>query len=248
MAELGIVGLLLLVLAIGLILGAFAYRARGPDRSLFAALLAAGLVWAIHAGVDWDWQMPAVTIWFFALGGLALSRSRTWRRHRPRNQMRTTALRAAAAIACVFLTLIPARMAVSQARLSSAIEALNVENDCRKAQSEANSSLSAVSQRPTPYVVIAYCDILRDRYGSATIAMHRAVERDPRNWELYYDLAVARAGAGLDPRPAADRAAALNPEEDIASSAPQRFRGNQQQTWETAAEKAPFLPSRLGDP
>ena len=51
----------------------FAARLGGPDRTLYAALFAAGLAWALHAGVDWDWQMPAVTLWVFALGGAALA-------------------------------------------------------------------------------------------------------------------------------------------------------------------------------
>ena len=247
LGELGIVGLVLLVIAIGLILGAFAFRARGPDRPLFAALLAAGLAWAVHAGVDWDWQMPAVTIWFFAFGGAALARSLRWRRRRPPNELKWLAVRVGGALACLLLAVVPARVALSQARLNSAMDALDREN-CQKAKDEANSSLSVVSQRPTPYVVLAYCDVRERRYGEATIAMDRAVERDPGNWELYYDLALTRAGAGLDPRRAAHRAMVLNPNESLARLASFRFRGTNAGTWERAAESAPILPPQPGDP
>lgn len=247
LGELGLPGLALLVVAIGMILGAFAYRARGPDRALFAMLLAAGLAWAVHAGVDWDWQMPAVTLWLFALGGAALARSLRWRRHRRRNGLRMTALRAGGAIACVFLALIPAQMAISQARYSSALDELRAGH-CRVAQRDADEALSALDERPSPYVVIALCEIDRGRYGAATVAMQRAVRRDPRNWELHYDLAVSRAGAGLDPRAAARRAARLNPRDDLARSAPKRFRGSSPEAWQRAAETAPFLPPELGDP
>lgn len=61
LGELGIVGLVLIVVPILVILGAFAWRARGPDRVAGAALLGAGVGWAVHAGIDWDWEMPAVT-------------------------------------------------------------------------------------------------------------------------------------------------------------------------------------------
>ncbi len=247
LGELGIVGLVLIVVALALILGAFAYRARGPDRALFAALLAAGLAWAIHAGVDWDWQMPAANIWLFALGGAALARSLEWRRHRRKAELKRTLVRAGGAIVCLFLAIVPARVALSQARLNSAMESLDA-GDCRAAKNDASDSLSAVSQRPTPYFVIAYCDIGAGRFGSATIALQRALERDSRDWELYYDLAVARAGAGIDPRPAAIRAAALNPNEDLARNAPFRFRGGNVRSWEQAAEKAPLLAPELGDP
>ena len=193
LGELGIVGLVLLVIALALILGAFAYRARGPDRALFAALLACGLAWAVHAGVDWDWQMPAVTLWLFALGGAALARSLRRRRRRPRNDLKSLAVRGGGVLACIALAIVPAQLALSQARLDSAIGALNAGR-CGAAQADANNSLSAVSQRPTPYAVIAYCDMINGHYGPATVASRRALQRDPRNWELYYALAVARAG------------------------------------------------------
>jgi O-antigen ligase len=73
MAELGLPGLLLLLILLGAVLVGFALRARGDQRTLYGALLAAAVVWALHAGVDWDWEMPVVTIGFFAIAGLALS-------------------------------------------------------------------------------------------------------------------------------------------------------------------------------
>jgi hypothetical protein len=55
-AELGLVGLLLLGAAIaGVAMGA----RRGPREP---GLLAALVLWAAHAGIDWDWEMPALTL------------------------------------------------------------------------------------------------------------------------------------------------------------------------------------------
>jgi hypothetical protein len=247
LGELGLVGFILLVTAIGLILGAFAYRARGPDRAMFAALLAAGLVWAVHAGVDWDWQMPAVTLWLFAFGGAALARSLQWRRRRKANLLRRSALQAAGVIGCLLLAIVPGKLALSQARLSSAIKELN-QGHCRQAQADAESSLSAVSQRPTPYVVLATCNMKKDRHGAAAVALQRALHRDPENWQIQYNLAVARAGAGLDPRRAARAAARLNPNEQIAASAPVIFAGASPRRWKAASRGAPVLPPREGDP
>jgi len=47
--------------------------------TLLAAPLAAGpaaacLVWAVHAGVDWDWEMPALTGIAVLLAGVLLGR------------------------------------------------------------------------------------------------------------------------------------------------------------------------------
>jgi hypothetical protein len=75
MGELGIVGLLLLVAGLVVLLGGFAARARGPGRGPAAALLACGIAWALHAGLDWDWEMPALTLVAIALAGLLLCRA-----------------------------------------------------------------------------------------------------------------------------------------------------------------------------
>ena len=72
--ELGVVGLILLLTPILLILVRVATRIRGRARPLYAALFAVLLGWAIHAGVDWDWEMPVVSVIFFSLGGFVLAR------------------------------------------------------------------------------------------------------------------------------------------------------------------------------
>jgi hypothetical protein len=59
--ELGLVGLLLLGAAIaGIAVGAW----RGPP-----GLVAALLLYAAHAGIDWDWEMPAVTLVALLIAG-----------------------------------------------------------------------------------------------------------------------------------------------------------------------------------
>ena len=70
-AELGLVGLALLVTFLGGVVAA-ARRAIGSDRVLAAGPAAAGLVWALHAGVDWDWEMPALTGVAVLLAGILL--------------------------------------------------------------------------------------------------------------------------------------------------------------------------------
>ncbi len=72
--ELGIVGFLLLVGVIVAILIRTVGQARGPNRPLYAAVFALMLIWALHTGIDWDWEMPAVTLPFFALGGFMMAR------------------------------------------------------------------------------------------------------------------------------------------------------------------------------
>jgi O-Antigen ligase len=245
LGELGIVGLVLLVVALGLILGAFAYRARGPDRALFAALLSAGLAWAIHAGVDWDWRMPTATLWLFALGGAALARPL---RRPPRSGGPEIALlRVGGVLVCLVLALLPARLAFSDARLRDAIEAAN-RRDCVAARAAAASSSDAISERPTPYQVVAFCDLLEGRYRHEVTQMSEALARDPDNWELSYGLALAQAAAGQDPRPALRRTFALNPREPLLQHVPAVLLSPRRSAWKQAVGEAPLVQPGFADP
>jgi O-antigen ligase len=79
LAELGIVGLLaLLALLGGIALGAG--RVFAADPGLATGPIAGLAVWAVHAGVDWDWEMPGVTLVAITLAGLVLAQAETLRR------------------------------------------------------------------------------------------------------------------------------------------------------------------------
>src|SRR5207245_1196215 len=78
LAELGIVGALLLAAlyataTTGLVREA---RAAPGDPALAAAAAAAAVLaaFAIHAGVDWDWEMPAVTLPALIMAAVAVQR------------------------------------------------------------------------------------------------------------------------------------------------------------------------------
>ena len=74
LADLGLVGLALLAATVAAIALA-ARSALRADRALAAGPAAAALTWALHAGLDWDWEMPAVTLVAVALAGLLLCRA-----------------------------------------------------------------------------------------------------------------------------------------------------------------------------
>jgi hypothetical protein len=69
-AELGIVGLALLLALVGSV--AMAARRTLPA---YAGPVAALAAFALHAGVDWDWELPALTLVALVLAGLVLARS-----------------------------------------------------------------------------------------------------------------------------------------------------------------------------
>jgi hypothetical protein len=230
MAELGVPGLVLLLVLVGAILGGLAIRARGPLRSLYGALLAAGVVWALHAGVDWDWEMPVITLPFFAAAGLALSPRGRGRQDRPTGH----GLRALAVLPCLAAIVLPVLIIGSQSRLADAERALYASN-CAKASAAARSSINWLSVRPQPYEILGLCDLQRGLPTVGVAAMREAIRRDPESWEPYYTLAIAQAAAGTDPRASAKRALRMNPLEPLTRQAVKQLRGSSSSGWERAA-------------
>ena len=60
-AELGVVGVALLLLLLGAVVAA-GVRLYKRDPGAAAGPIAALAAWSLHAGLDWDWEMPAVTL------------------------------------------------------------------------------------------------------------------------------------------------------------------------------------------
>jgi hypothetical protein len=234
LGELGLVGAALLFVSIASILIALGRRARGPDREVWAAFLAGGIVWAVHAGIDWDWEMPAVTAWLFAAGGLALA-SPLGRRHAETSPR----VRFTIALGCLLLTVSPAAIWRSQTQLIKSIKAFE-RGDCVTAQRAALASNAALPSRSDPFELISYCQAGARQFPLALGAIHAARERDPRNWELAYSDALIRAAAGLDPRPAARAALAMYPASPTARAAVRGFSTGNRRAWRRFAVSAPL--------
>ena len=229
LGELGVVGVALIVVAIGGLLIGIAARIRGPSRALYAAIFAAILAWAIHGAVDWDWQMPAVSLWVFMLGGLALAREPQRRRYGdvPRN-------RTLLAIGWLVVAIAPLLVSLSYSRVHAAAAEVRSDN-CRAAEKHALQSISFDADRPDAYSLLGVCDLANGFPAAAVAAMRKATGLDPQNWQEAYWLAVALAAAGQDPRSAARRALALNPLERLARQLNLELRSDDPRVWEAAA-------------
>ena len=69
LSELGVVGLVLVVLvARRRSWSAGCCGCAGPSATRYGAFVAAGAMLAVHAGIDWDWEMPALFVWLFGAG------------------------------------------------------------------------------------------------------------------------------------------------------------------------------------
>jgi hypothetical protein len=230
MAELGIGGLALLLVLLGAVFVGLARRAHGPRRSLYGALLALCAVWALRAGVDWDWEMPVVTLGFFAVAGAALSPRQG---HGP-GWVPGTGSRMALGLLCLLALVTPVLIIGSQRRLGEAENAL-YETNCAKASSAALSSIGWLDVRPEPYEIVGFCDLSRGQPRQGVAAMREAVSHDPGSWETYYALALAEASAGIDPHRAADRALRMDPLEPLTRQAAKQLRTSSPSEWVSRA-------------
>ena len=75
LAELGLVGFLLLAAFVGTVAAGLRRRWRAnPDDPLLAPAAAVLGAFAVHAGLDWDWEMPSVTLVALLLAAAAVQR------------------------------------------------------------------------------------------------------------------------------------------------------------------------------
>jgi O-antigen ligase len=236
MSEMGIPGLALLLLALLPPLVVAATRLGSRNRHAYAAYLAASVALLAHAGIDWDWENPALFAWFFASSGVVLAA--------PADRGGTAGgaaplVRLLAGLACLGLAVTPTLMAVNQGYLDRASNAFD-RGDCRTAIDAALDSAGAFNVRADPFEILGYCDTRARNFPLAVRAFEAARHRDPGNWQYSYGLAVAQALAGTDPRPAAAEARRENPLEILARTLDDRLRaaGSSRRRWFRVAARA----------
>ena len=200
LAELGPLGLALLVLALGVpLVGAF--FARGHP--LVPAAAAAYVAYLVHAGVDWDWELPAVTIAALTCGiGIIAAAARDEGRWLA-TPMRWAAVAAALAVAPVaFVGLVGA------SALSASQDALD-RGRWAKAEDEARKADRWWRWSPEPWQQLGEAQLGAGDTSSAAASFRKAVSKDRHDWLLWYQLASVTEGA--EARRATAEAARLNP-------------------------------------
>jgi len=220
LGELGLIGSTLLIVGLAIGLVGVARCARGSVRPLYAVVLAAYVVWLLRAGLEWDWEMPVVTLPVFLLVGASLvpvkdpSRLPAPGRRRWRAPVAVTVL-AAAGVAAV--------SSVSQSHTDAALAALS-QSDCAQVKSSAAAARSPLAVHPQAREARALCVAASGDDLAAKREIDTAVGEDPGNWELRYGQALITAAAGLDANSVAKQAHALNPRESVITDLLSRLR------------------------
>jgi O-antigen ligase len=201
LAELGPLGLGLLLVVAALPLVA-AVRAR--NRPFVAGVSGAYVAYLAHAGVDWDWEMGAVTlVWLFCGAALLIS-ARDEQKLKPLSRGRRAGALALtlAAIGFAFVGLI------SNSALSASARAADAEN-WRRAESQARKAIDWAPWSLAGWQLLGEAQLQQAKLSAARASFRRAIAKDHRDWSLWLDLALASEGASR--RHAAATAARLNP-------------------------------------
>lgn len=202
LAELGVVGLVLLLTA--LLTPLFLLR-RLRGEPLAGALAGAYVTYLIHAGVDWDWEMPAVTMAGLLAGLLLIALARP-----PTPPLR---LRLVARAGAVVATLLASAFALSgllaETALSAGARALSAHH-WRHAEAAARTASFWEPWSAQPWELIAQAHYDAGDLSGAARYLRLALRRDPGNWQLWSDLGFALDGSAAEK--AFARARQLNPQ------------------------------------
>jgi O-Antigen ligase len=226
MAELGVIGMLLLVAFLVIPIGAGSRRGptRAPGAALSAALalFAAGLV---SAGIDWTWELPACFGLVVLAGGLLAGPATLGLEAAPGepegvNESRTPPPAPGARLWLGIATLLVAGGAIwaggvlflTEAKLGDSHEAASA-GDLESAAEDARDAIKLEPWAAGPRLQLALVDELGGDLRAAKQDLAEAIERAPDNWQLWFvrTRIDVKSGRVREARHAVERARRLNP-------------------------------------
>jgi hypothetical protein len=201
LAELGPIGLALLLVALGAPLLALRTARRNP---LGAAAAGGYAAYLVHAALDWDWELPAVTI-----AGLSCGIALLVARRRPEDDRPIGVRLRALGLAALA---VPAAFAfvayVGNSALAVASDAA-AEGRYERAAADARRATRWTPWASDAWETLAEAQLARGDQAAARASFRKAIAKDPDDWNLWYGL--ARASEGGERTAALQHARRLNP-------------------------------------
>ena len=187
LAELGPIGLVLLLTAFAIPLAAAVRARRHP---LVPLLTGAYLAYVVHAAVDWDWQVPTVTLVSFFCGAAILIAARNPEdesRLMPR-RLRYGALGVALALGAAAFVFLVGNMFLSRASAAASAGHWTV------AARDAQRASSWLPWSTAPWQQLGEAQLAQGDTAAAQASFRTAIRKDSGDWSLWLDLARASTG------------------------------------------------------
>jgi O-antigen ligase len=228
-AELGLLGGLAVLALVGALLwtGFAAWRAAAldPRRDLYAALLAACLAFAVGAMFDWFWEIAALGAVFLLAGGALVAvrcRQLSPVAAAGGGDERRGARLVVAGLVVAWLSVVAlvGPMLVER-ELDASRDALEAGN-VAAAVNHAETARSIEPWAASPYVQLGLAAEAQEDYPTAALRYTQAIDREERNWQLYYLRSRVEGAAGDEAAAQADieEARRLNPLEECLTDPP----------------------------
>jgi O-antigen ligase len=184
LAEMGPIGLLLLA---GTLVLPFVALRGGRRDPVLAAAGGAYLAFLLQAAVDWDWEMPAVTIAGLLCGG-ALIRARRGQRNLA-SPIRGVALASLAALGIFAAIAWRGNLATSASTDAAA------HGHYRAALADAHTAARLMPWDSQPWTLAGVVQLALGHRSAAREDLRIAVTKDPQDWYPWYKLAQASTGS-----------------------------------------------------
>jgi hypothetical protein len=216
LAELGIVGLLLLLSFFGLMLVTavkLVARLRHEARTRAAGLAAALVAFMVTAAFDWVWQVPALVAAFLLLCGALLAPQRRASAAAPRASYSPPILLRAGTVVLALACLVAIALPLATTNAVRASQAAAQAGDTGGALADARSAVRLESGAASAQIQLALVQELRGDYRDALAAARHALADEPANWSNWLidsrlEAESGNPGAALT---AYRRARVLNP-------------------------------------
>lgn len=183
LAELGPLGLALLVCAL---LVPLAVLGKARANPLVPGAVGAYVAYLVHTGVDWDWELPAVTLVGLLCGTSLLLAARPSFRSAPLSGLvRWTGVGVALAAAAFAAVGLVGNNALSRS------ESAREDRYWSQALSEARVARSWMPWSPKPWEALGRAQLGGGAPTEARKSLRKAISIDRGDWELWYYLASA---------------------------------------------------------
>jgi O-antigen ligase/polysaccharide polymerase Wzy-like membrane protein len=192
LAELGIVGLLLIVGAVLAAVAGSIRSARRLESAEVAAAAACGIAFFVAAAYDWVWQLSGIAVvgvgtLGFALGALPTARASAWGF--------SGALRPVLALVAV-AAIIPQYVVLAAGSHLRNSQAAFRTGDATRARSEALAAKAIEPWAASPYLQLGFVAEAEGNFGSASHYLDEAISRSKRDYNLWLVAARIEAERG----------------------------------------------------